>query len=61
MRDLSGLVPLVDKVRMLEEETDRLEDPRDLASRVNQIHLLTNLAFQLVKPTGDERSGEERF
>ena len=61
MRDPSGLVPLVDKVRMLEEETDRYEDPRDLASRVNQVHLLTNLAFQLVKTTGDERSGEERF
>ena len=48
MRDPSGLVPLVDKVRMLEEETDRFEDPRDLASRVNQVHLLTNLALCLL-------------
>ena len=54
-------MPLVDKVRMLEEETDRFEDPRDLASRVNQVHLLTNLAFQLDKPTGDKTTlGEQK-
>ena len=51
-------MPLVDKVRMLEEETDRFEDPRDLASRVNQVHLLTNLAFQPASGLGTRGVGK---
>ena len=47
----------MNKVRKLEEATDLFEDPRDLASRVNQVHQIMNLAFQLDEPTGDESSG----
>ena len=46
---------------MLGKGTDRFEDPRDKRVTGESGSLLTNLAIQLDKPTGDERSREERF
>ena len=40
---------------MLEEETDRFEDHRDLASRVNQVHLLR----QPFAPVGQANWGQD--